>query len=202
MIYIVDDDQIILDSLDYLLTTVGHQVTCCNSAESFYAKYNNEKIGCILLDICMQYTSGIELFDQLKTKGINLPVIFLTGYGDTEIAVEAIKNGAFYYFEKPINNTKLLNMINETIKHSEKTETNQKKTDKTLEKIKYLTKTELEVSKEIILGRSAKIIAGDKGISERTINNHLANIYRKLKINNAKQLAYIINTNQLDTKVK
>jgi FixJ family two-component response regulator len=115
MVYVVDDDPTVRDSLSLLLSSYGHEVTVCDSAAEFLLKFTNENIGCIFLDMMMPEMTGSELFIELKRKNIYLPVIFLTGDRDIDVAINLMKDGAFYYLNKPINPDTLIDKLNEAL---------------------------------------------------------------------------------------
>src|SRR3990172_9395716 len=114
-VYVVDDDAALRDSLRWLLESAGHRVATYASAEAFLAAHSAEQGGFLLLDIRMPGMSGPELQDKLKRRGRAIPIVFITGYGDVPMAVNAVKKGAFDFIEKPFNDQALLVLIDNAL---------------------------------------------------------------------------------------
>ena len=187
-VYVVDDDRYICEAICELLEKLS---ICCrifNSAEEFIDSLPLEESGCIILDISMRGMSGIELQKNLIELKCDLPIIFLTGNCTVGAAVDALKDGAFDFLEKPINNERFIGVIKEALAKSEKAAVIRNK-------IKSLTARENEIYNFIITGRCNKAIAEDLGVSISTVEFHRSNIMKKL---NAKNLAELIAIGQIN----
>lgn len=187
--FVVDDDVAINASISRLLNTVNIQHKTFTSAEEFQANYNNET-GCLVLDIRLQGMSGLMLQNILKKQNCTLPILFLTGHGSIEMAVDAMRDGAFDFITKPFHNQELLDKI-----HSAMNQHNQmnlqlieKKFLQT--KIDSLTPREKELLDAICEGKQTKQIADKMEISINTAQIHRANLMKKM---GAKNLGTLIN---------
>ena len=195
LVYVVDDDEAMRKSLCWLIGSVGLDTQSYTSADEFIEAYQDERPGCLLLDIRMPGTSGLDLQDALKTRKIEIPIIFLTGHGDVPIAVRAFKSGAFDFLQKPCNDQILLDRINDAIKfhqqkRSELSEINNIKT-----RIENLTKREYEVAECVSHGLQNKEIAKKLGISPKTVEVYRHNALEKMHADSAAELTrqWVIN---------
>ena len=181
VVYIVDDEFSIRDSLQLLLESAGFATKCYESASEFLQQYRPERPGCIILDVLMPSMSGIELQEELIKKHINMPIIFISGHGDVTTSSKAFRAGAVDFFEKPFDNLALLKRIKEAIKNEiEHWEKKQRKSQ-LLERFGQLTSREKEVFRLIINSYSNKEAAKALGISHRTVDVHRAHIMEKMR---------------------
>ncbi|HQO30274.1 MAG TPA: response regulator [Accumulibacter sp.] len=187
--YLVDDDDAIRDSLIWLLESRGIACQGFASAEEFLAAWNETLSGCLLLDIRMDGMSGPELFDILNQKGSRLPVIFLTGHGDVPMAVSALKKGAFDFVEKPCNDNELANRVIEAFKRNENQRLSASGADSLKTLIDALTSREKQVMERVLAGKLNKVIADELQISMRTVEVHRANLFDKMGVRTAVDLA-------------
>jgi FixJ family two-component response regulator len=188
-VFIVDDDEGVRDGLSLLLSTVGQHCVLYASATEFLDDLDENKHGCLVLDIRMPRMTGLELQKKLIDMGSKLPIIFITGHGDIPMAVEAMRRGAVDFIRKPFREHDLLDRINEALNLDDtnyKTQTDHERLDK---KLKSLTERELEVFERVADGRMNKVIANDLGISERTVEVHRGQMMKKL---GAKTLAQLV----------
>jgi two-component system response regulator DctR len=190
--YLVDDDEAIRDSLGWLLESRG--VTCQSypSAEDFLAAWDPSLAGCLLLDIRMDGMSGPELFDILCERGSRLPVIFLTGHGDVPMAVSALKKGAFDFVEKPCNDNELVNRVIEALKLDKNRRAAASGADSVNALVSRLTTREQQVMELILAGKLNKVIADELQISMRTVEVHRANLFEKMGVRTAVELAQLL----------
>ena len=187
-VYIVDDEFSIRDSLKLLLESANFTVKCFESAVDFLENYDFNQAGCLILDVLMPAMSGIELQDVLVKKGINIPIIFISGHGDVTTSSKAFRAGAVDFFEKPFDNQTLLNRIDEALTHEiESLEKNKLKRE-LLKRLNTLTPREQEVFKLITNSYSNKEAAKILGISHRTIDVHRAHIMEKMQAENLSDL--------------
>jgi len=187
--YLVDDDDAIRDSLGWLLESRGVPCLSYPSAEDFLAAWNTSLPGCILLDIRMDGMSGPELFDLLCQRGSTLPVIFLTGHGDVPMAVSALKQGAFDFVEKPCNDNELVNRVIEALQLDENQRLAAADSDSVNSLTSRLTTREKQVMDLVLAGTLNKVITDELQISMRTVEVHRANLFEKMGVRTAVELA-------------
>ena len=180
VVYIVDDDAGVRDSLSFLVESVGHQVNLCASSEEFLEKLDGERNACVILDLRLPGMDGLELLVQLGRRGVRIPVILLTAYADVGIAVRAMKAGAFDLFEKPCNDHSLLECIHRALERDRQVKRQQAIRDDIKERFDRLTPRELEVLKHIVAGRATRRIAEVLNVSKKTIEAHRSNLMHKL----------------------
>ena len=190
--YLIDDDEAIRDSLSWLLESRGVACRSYASAEDFLSAWNASLTGCILLDIRMEGMSGPELFDMLNDRGNRLPVIFLTGHGDVPMAVSALKKGAFDFVEKPCNDNELANRVIEALQLDAKQRMAASDADSVNTLIDRLSTRERQVMERILAGKLNKVIADELGISMRTVEVHRANVFEKMGVRTAVELAQLV----------
>lgn len=190
--YLVDDDEAIRDSLGWLLQSRGVNCTTYASAEDFLDAWRPSLTGCILLDIRMAGMSGPELFDRLRERGSTLPVIFFTGHGDVPMAVSALKNGAFDFVEKPCNDNELVDRVIAAVKLDESQRADAFSADSVNARLATLTARERQVMELVLAGKLNKVIADDLQISMRTVEVHRANVFEKMGIRTAVELAQLM----------
>jgi two-component system response regulator DctR len=195
MLHIVDDEEVIRDSLLWLAKSRAITATAYASAAEFLAALNDRtnfdaQGECLLLDVRMPDMNGIALFDLLAARGLTrqLPVIFLTGHGDVPMAVDTLKRGAFDFFEKPLNDNKLMDRAQEALLISQQAGS----TAMIHRRLETLSAREREVLDLILEGKMNKIIADDLGISMRTVEVHRAHIFDKMQVKTAVELARLL----------
>src|SRR5438874_1870709 len=115
-VFIVDDDEAVRSSIQFLLESTGHAVESFSSATEFMAAYHPEQPGCLVLDIRLEGISGLELQEQMAAQGVELPIIFITGFGTVPMAVQAMKRGAVDFLAKPFGDKDLLTRIDESLR--------------------------------------------------------------------------------------
>jgi len=190
--YIVDDDEAIRDALAWLLKSRGLPCATYASAEDFLAEWTPAMSGCIVLDMRMTGMSGLDCFDQLRERQSSLPVIFLTGHGDVPLAVATLKNGAFDFFEKPLNDNELASRIEEAMAlHADQRAANAA-VDSVKSRISSLTTRERQIMELVLAGKFNKIIADKLNISMRTVEVHRANLFDKMRVKTAVELANLL----------
>jgi FixJ family two-component response regulator len=179
VVYVVDDDEAVRDSLQFLLEP-AYRVECHASAEAFLTRYDQGGIACLILDVRMPGMSGLQLQDELLHRGINLPIIFITGHGDVPMAVSTMKKGAVDFIEKPFDQETLKTLVERMLLQArmDAAEVERRRTNAAL--LSSLTAREQQVLERIVAGRLNKQIADDLGISIKTVEAHRANIMDKL----------------------
>ena len=188
-IYIVDDDDGMRRALVTLLSTVGYPTAAFSRAADFLAKYTADDPGCLVLDIRMPEMSGLELQQQLNRMGSMLPVIFITGHGDVPMAVQAMKEGAFEFIQKPFREQDLLDRINHALQLDAENRKEQARRSEVAKRVETLTPREREVMGLVVEGEANKVIAIDLGLSERTVEIHRAKVMEKM---GARSVAHLV----------
>lgn len=187
-IHIVDDDPAILTSICYFLASEGYESKCYRSASEFLENFWPFEGGCIVLDVKMPEISGLELFAEILKRRIDLPIIFFSGHGDLPMAVNALRKGAFHFLEKPLRPEVFLEAIKSALVEDQRRRSGLLPIDQLKDEFNNLTEREIQVISLIRKGLTNKIIAERKGLSERTIENYRANIYKKLKVHDVEEL--------------
>ncbi len=190
--YLVDDDAAVRDALTWLLRSRGISSRAWSSAEAFLADYRPGMAGCLILDIRMDAMTGLELFERLLAQGCDLPVIFLTGHGEVPQAVQALKQGAFDFLEKPFNDNALVDRVREALDHDAQRRAREQYSSAIQARLDSLSSREKEVMRCILDGRMNKIIADDLGISMRTVEVHRSHIFEKMGVKSAVDLATLL----------
>jgi two-component system response regulator FixJ len=188
-IYIVDDDDGMRRALSVLMSTVGYNAVSFARPAEFLQKLDPNQPGCLVLDVRMPEMSGLEVQQHLNRSGSMLPVILMTGHGDIPMAVQAMKDGAFDFLQKPFRDQDLLDRINGALKQdAENRETVERHAD-LKRRSELLTPREREVMALVVDGRANKVIAIDLGLSERTVEIHRANVMEKMQ---ARSVAHLV----------
>ena len=178
VIYVVDDDEAVRDSLSVLLRSVGYEAQTFESAMDFLASYDAAQHGCLVADIRMPGMSGLDLQAALNKSESELPIIFITGHGDVPMAVDAMKAGALDFIQKPFRDQELLDRINQAlVADSERRESCEERTA-VRARLAALTPREREVMDRVVKGQANKVIALDLGVSQRTVEIHRARVMR------------------------
>jgi FixJ family two-component response regulator len=191
VIYVVDDDEAMRESLFWLLESNGFKVSCHENAERFLQALTSTDpttVSCALLDVRMPGMSGIELQQMLMMKGYQIPVTVMTGHGEVKLAVQAIKQGAVDFLQKPFKNDQICALVEKML---EKAYMEQQKNLEVLtaqSKLKSLTKRENEVLKGLVDGCTNKQVGESLKISLKTVEAHRANVMEKLGVNRAASL--------------
>lgn len=195
MLHIVDDEEVMRDSLSWLAKSRGIAASAYENGKAFLASLDGRTEfdpggECLLLDIRMPGISGLALFDTLAARGVTqrMPVIFLTGHGDVPMAVDTLKRGAFDFFEKPFNDNKLMDRVQEALAASREAGA----VSAVRARLATLSAREKEVLNLILEGNMNKIIADKLGISMRTVEVHRAHIFDKMNVKTAVELARML----------
>ncbi|MCG8511624.1 MAG: response regulator transcription factor [Rhodospirillales bacterium] len=188
IVFVVDDDPAVRDSLRWLLSSVDLQAETYASAQEFIDAYEHDQLGCVLVDVRMPGMSGLELQEELATRGTNLPVIIITGHSDVQMAVRAMKSGAFDFIEKPFNDQALLDLVQKAL--DENRMTVQVRTEKNgiRERFGLLSPRERQVLEQIVAGEPNKRIAFNLGLSEKTVEAHRAKVMDKTQAGSLAEL--------------
>jgi two-component system response regulator FixJ len=188
-VFIVDDDDAVRDSLGLLMKSVGLKARVFDSAESFLENYKPANTGCLVLDIRMPGMSGIELQRELSNRKLELPIIFITAHGDIPMAVEAVRNGALDFVQKPFDDKELVGKIEKALSESLQRQEDDLERAEIRRRASTLTAREQEVMSQVVQGKANKVIAGDLGVSQRTVEIHRARVMEKMQ---AGSLAHLV----------
>ena len=193
MLHIVDDEDVIRDSLAWLARSRGIEACGYATAQAFLdaagARFAPEG-DCVLLDVRMPDINGVAVFDQLGARALTarMPVIFLTGHGDVPMAVDSLKRGAFDFVEKPFNDNQLMDRVQEALAASRSAGA----AAQVQARLAALSPREREVLEKILAGKMNKVVADELGISMRTVEVHRANIFEKMQVKTAVELAGLL----------
>jgi len=189
IVYIVDDDCEVADSMSMLLESAGLRSQQFHSAEAFLQNDIAQFVGCLILDVRMPDMNGLELHQEIKRHNANLPVVFVTGHGDVPMAVQAMKNGALEFLQKPFREQEFIDCINRALKTSSNALTGHNRLRSIQARIASLTKREHKIMQFIAAGNITKVVAAKLSISPRTVEIHRARAMEKMQ---AKTLAQLI----------
>lgn len=192
-IYVVDDDEAVRDSLKFLIESNGYAVKTFATAQGFIDHYcPDETPGCLLLDVRMPQMNGFELQEELNTRKITIPIIFISAHGTVPSAVRALKLGAIDFIMKPFNNTALLEKVEHALKIDKTQREAHYQKAQIVDRVASLTRREQDVMRLIVDGKSAKEIATLLGISNKTVDVHRAHIKEKLGIKSVAELVKMV----------
>ncbi|MET4025093.1 two-component system response regulator FixJ [Marinobacter sp. MBR-99] len=179
-VYVVEDDEAVRDSLELLLKSDGKPVKTYESAGAFLADYSDQMAGCIVLDIRMPGMDGMELQKKLNDKHSILPIIFVTGHGDVPMAVDAMKEGAVDFIQKPYREEALLEKIEAALEQDRDQRKSLDERQEIVRRVKSLTPREREIMDRMIAGQANKVIAIELEISQRTVEIHRSRVMHKM----------------------
>jgi len=188
-IYVVDDDDGMRRALNTLLSTIGYNIAVFADPSEFLAQFDPGAPGCLVLDIRMPGMSGLELQQRLNRMGSMLPVIFITGHGDVPMAVQAMKEGALEFIQKPFRDQDLLDRINHALQQDAENRSTVARRAEVLRRLETLTPRERQVMDLVVEGAANKVIAIDLGLSERTVEIHRAKVMEKM---GARSVAHLV----------
>ena len=187
-VFVVDDDEAMRSSLQWLIESVDLPVECYASAEAFLEAYYPGRSGCLLLDVRMPGMGGLELQEYLRRHEITIPVIIITGHGDVPMSVRAMKEGAIDFIEKPFNDELLLDAIRNALAVDERQRQEQTLRAELAACLATLTPREHEVMDMVTAGKSNKEIASALGVSAKTVEAHRAKVMDKMKASSLAEL--------------
>ena len=190
-VYVVDDDEAVRDSVQWLLEGQDFRVRSFESAEVFLARYDPREVACLIVDIRMDGMSGLELQDRLIERNSPLPMAFITGHGDVPLAVDTMKKGALDFIQKPFKEEQLVPLVERMLEQTRANFAEHQQAASRDALLSKLTGREAQVLERIVAGRLNKQIADDLGISIKTVEAHRANIMEKLGANTVADLLKI-----------
>lgn len=187
-VFIVDDDSSVLKGLSRLMKSVELNEETYSSAQDFLDSYNPEQPGCLLIDMRMPGISGLELQEILQSMNILIPTIIITGYGEVTDAVQAMKNGAIDFIEKPFKGQYLIDQVHKAIAEDAQIRKKQAQQQVVSASLALLTPREREVMDLVIAGKANKVIALELGLSMKTVEFHRAHVMKKMKADSVAEL--------------
>jgi FixJ family two-component response regulator len=188
IVFVVDDDDAVRNSLRLLLKSASLSTTAFASAQEFLAGWTADQPGCLVLDVRMPGMSGLELQEELNRRGAIIPVIFISGHADVPMAVEAIQHGAFDFLQKPFSDQDLIDRIQRALAADVGNRQALSQLGELRKRYASLTPREQEVLVLVTDGRANKVMAGDLGLSQRTIEIHRARVMEKMGARSVAQL--------------
>jgi FixJ family two-component response regulator len=189
VVHIVDDDDGMRKAITVLMTTVGYRALAFARPTEFLQKYDPNQPGCLILDVRMPEMSGLEVQQQLNRSGSMVPVVLITAHGDIPMAVQAMKDGAFDFLQKPFRDQDLIDRVNSALKQDAENRAAVEKLADLKRRAESLTPREREVMAFVVDGRANKVVAIDLGLSERTVEIHRANVMEKM---GARSIAHLV----------
>ncbi|HEX2812590.1 MAG TPA: response regulator transcription factor [Sphingopyxis sp.] len=181
LVFIVDDDEEVRTAISELMLSVGIEAECCASTRDLMDSPLLDRAGCLVLDVRMPGSSGLDLQQHLVSAGIAKPIVFLTGHGDIPMSVQAMKAGAVDFLTKPVRDQTLLDAVTAGIERDIADRANARVVRQHAERYATLTPRESQVMREVAMGRLNKQIAYDLGITEITVKLHRSNVMRKMQ---------------------
>lgn len=197
IVYVVDDDQAMVESMSWIIQSVGLKVKTFTRAQDFLDQFDPHQHGCLLLDVRMPGMSGPELQTRLNADGIPpiLPIIFISGHGDVPLAVRVMKAGAVDFLTKPFNDQILLESINKALRTDKGNREKQQENAQAEAKFALLSPREIQVLQGIIAGKQNKVISAELNISLKTVEAHRASVMKKMGVKSVPELVKLVITN-------
>jgi len=202
IVYVVDDDQAMVESLSWIIESVGLKVKTYVCAQDFLNEFDPHQHGCLLLDVRMPGMSGPELQTRLNTEGLPiLPIIFISGHGDVPLAVRVMKGGAIDFLTKPFNDQVLLESINKALRADKSNREKQQETAMASAKFSLLSPREVQVLQGIVAGKQNKVISAELHISLKTVEAHRASVMKKMGVRSVPELVKLVLSNDTQQTV-
>jgi FixJ family two-component response regulator len=194
IVYIIDDDPLYRSSTERLVRSVGFSVLGFKSAKDFLGSQRSDVPSCLLLDVRMPGLSGLDLQQELSEAGVELPIIFVTGYGDIPMSVQAIKAGAIEFLTKPFRDQVLLDAIAQAIERDRAARDQRARNADLRRRYESLSPREREVFRGVVAGMLNKQIAAEIATTERTVKFHRGQIMRKMQVRSLAELVRTADT--------
>ena len=202
VVHVVDDDVAVRQSLSFLLASDGLPVRLHETASAFLEAVDDAAVGCVVTDVRMPGIDGIELLRRLRVGGITLPVIVMTGHADVPMAVEAMREGAVDFIEKPFDDDVFLASVRSALRLREQHAQREAQVSMVQTRIQSLSERERQVLDGLVAGKANKVIAFDLGISPRTVEIYRANVMTKMQAGSLSELVRMIMRTEADPDVR
>jgi len=193
-VFVVDDDQAVRKSVEMLVGTVGLPVKAFDSAQHFLDAYDPSMPGCLVLDVRMKGMNGLDLQQHLRSRGVSIPIIIVTGYGDVPLAVRALKQGAVEFIEKPYPRRALLEHIQRALELDAQQRSEESRVAAVQARLQRLTARERQVLELVAAGKFSKEVAAELKISKKTVDVHRARVMQKLEVDSVAELVGLVMT--------
>jgi FixJ family two-component response regulator len=198
IVYIIDDDQAMVESLSWIIESIGLKVRTFVRPQEFLEEYNPQQHGCLLLDVRMPGMSGPELQMRLNEHGMpTLPIIFISGHGDVPLAVRVMKAGAIDFLTKPFNDQVLIESINKALRIDKFNREKRQESAQARAKFSLLSPREAQVLQGIVAGKPNKVISSELNISLKTVEAHRASVMKKMNVRSVPELVKLVLTNSI-----
>ncbi|PKG59171.1 DNA-binding response regulator [Shewanella sp. Choline-02u-19] len=194
-LYLVDDDQAVLDSLTWMLTGLGYQPKGFLSADSFLQAVDLQQSAIAILDVQMPGMDGSALLNHMTKAGSPITVIMLSGHGNIAMAVQAIQKGALDFLEKPVDGDKLVLLLEQASAQTEQNMLRKATRQALANKLVTLTPREREVMEKVLEGKLNKVIAAELNVAQRTLELHRQKVMQKMQVSNVAELAFLMGKN-------
>lgn len=189
LVYLVDDDDAVRDALGLLLRTVGYRVSAHADAVSLLAAVDDAEQACILIDFRLVGASGLGVAEQLRSRDVRLPIIFISGHADVPSTVQAFKLGAVDLLQKPIHEQSLIDAVDRALSRDESDKAAALRDTSRVKRLQRLTQRELAVLSGVAAGRTSRELAAEWGVSVRTVESQRASLFGKLGVRHVIELA-------------
>jgi two-component system response regulator FixJ len=191
-VFVVEDDESMRRSLRWLIESIGIAVETYQSAEEFLNSFDPQWAGCVLLDVRMPGMGGMALQRELNARGVRSPLVFMTAYPEVAVAVEALKQGAYDFIEKPFSGQQMLDCLRRAIDEDRRRRRQAVRHAVISRRMASLTPREREVLDLVIAGETSRSIAGALGLTEKTVELHRSHVNKKMKVRNAVELVRLV----------
>lgn len=198
MVYIIDDDQAMVESLSWIIGSIGLKVRTYLRPQEFLDEYDPQQHGCLLLDVRMPGMSGPELQLRLSEDGLpTLPIIFISGHGDVPLAVRVMKAGAIDFLTKPFNDQVLIESINKALRLDKSNREKRQENAQARAKFALLSPREVQVLQGIVAGKPNKVVSAELKISLKTVEAHRASVMKKMGVKSVPELVKLVLANSI-----
>lgn len=192
VVFLLDDDEAVVAALERLLTAEGFRVRSWTSAQAFLGQHDSSIPGCLVSDVCMPGMDGLQLQQALLARGVQRPIVFMTGEGDIGAAVQAMRSGAVTFLCKPVRRAELVGAVHEALARDQATRMGHQEQQAIAHRISTLTPREHQVLELVATGLLNKQIASELGTAEKTVKVHRGRMMRKMKVATATALVGLL----------